>query len=446
MSRGYNTPSTKTNANTNDSSLNALLTSHLQPGPPRQSMDGRQPNYPQSGLDSPYASYNEHQSEGSSADQASAVQYQQPQDYKSSNYSASATPDSSYGLPQSARSGSFPEYIQRSYADGQQQERYPAGAQQSGMAQTSSPSLPMANGQNANNASKNADSDDEVPIDPSIAQSSPSYPHNYSPYPQQQQQQQQHDMPQYAGQPNMQYQRPEWAGQYPQAMSYGHSPATTGGAAPNMVAHAIPRPPAVGTYYGAPPVVYPNVSQGGHPLSTVYSFVPIPGAQQHKRPRRRYEEIERMYKCGWNGCEKAYGTLNHLNAHVTMQSHGTKRTPEEFKEIRKEWKAKKKEEENQRKAEEERQRQEAQRTGQDTSQSQGQPGQYGQHMMQPQMGGPQLPPIGYQPAGGQPSQYAQAQQVDGAQQYSNNSQMYGAQGYPQSPYGQGGLPYQQQRA
>jgi len=64
-----------------------------------------------------------------------------------------------------------------------------------------------------------------------------------------------------------------------------------------------------------------------------------------------------MYKCGWNGCEKAYGTLNHLNAHVTMQSHGSKRTPEEFKEIRKEWKAKKKEEEAARKADEERQRQ-----------------------------------------------------------------------------------------
>ena len=56
--------------------------------------------------------------------------------------------------------------------------------------------------------------------------------------------------------------------------------------------------------------------------------MPIPGAQQHKRPRRRYEEIERMYKCGFQGCEKAYGTLNHLNAHVTMQSHGQKRTPE----------------------------------------------------------------------------------------------------------------------
>lgn len=152
-----------------------------------------------------------------------------------------------------------------------------------------------------------------------------------------------------------------------------------------------------------------------------------------------------MYKCGWNGCEKAYGTLNHLNAHVTMQSHGTKRTPEEFKEIRKEWKAKKKEEENQRKQEDERARQEAARNGQDTSQPQGQPAQYGQQqMMPPHMGGPQLPPIGYQPAGGQPpAQYQQPQQVDGAPQYPGGQQMYGAQGYPQSPYAQSGMQYQQ---
>jgi hypothetical protein len=63
-------------------------------------------------------------------------------------------------------------------------------------------------------------------------------------------------------------------------------------------------------------------------LSQVYSFVPIPGDQQHKRVRRRHEEIDRMYECGWSGCKKAYGTLNHLNAHVTMQSHGQKRAPE----------------------------------------------------------------------------------------------------------------------
>jgi len=95
----------------------------------------------------------------------------------------------------------------------------------------------------------------------------------------------------------------------------------------------------------------------------------------------------------------------------------------EFKEIRKEWKAKKKEEENARKQEDERHRQEAQRQGQDSSQ-----------------------PQGYQAAAGQPAgQYAQPQQVDGAPQYSGNGhQMYSAQGYPQSPYGQqGGLPYQQ---
>lgn len=29
----------------------------------------------------------------------------------------------------------------------------------------------------------------------------------------------------------------------------------------------------------------------------------------------------------WPNCSKAYGTLNHLNAHVTMQRHGAKRSP-----------------------------------------------------------------------------------------------------------------------
>jgi hypothetical protein len=53
----------------------------------------------------------------------------------------------------------------------------------------------------------------------------------------------------------------------------------------------------------------------------VYSFVAIPGTNQRKRPRRRYDEIERLYHCNWPGCTKAYGTLNHLNAHVSMQQH-----------------------------------------------------------------------------------------------------------------------------
>lgn len=58
-----------------------------------------------------------------------------------------------------------------------------------------------------------------------------------------------------------------------------------------------------------------------------YSFVALPGNAVKKRPRRRYDEIERLYQCSWPSCSKAYGTLNHLNAHVTMQKHGVKRSP-----------------------------------------------------------------------------------------------------------------------
>jgi hypothetical protein len=134
-----------------------------------------------------------------------------------------------------------------------------------------------------------------------------------------------------------------------------------------------------------------------------------------------------MYKCGWNGCEKAYGTLNHLNAHVTMQSHGQKRTPEEFKEIRKEWKARKKEEENQRKADEERARAAA-------VPSDGQPPADGAPGYQ-QGRSVQLPPIGYQPGAQVPGQYqAPAGAVQQLQGYEGNGHLQYS-GYPASPYG-----------
>ncbi|KAG0049108.1 hypothetical protein BGZ89_004339 [Linnemannia elongata] len=82
--------------------------------------------------------------------------------------------------------------------------------------------------------------------------------------------------------------------------------------------------------------------QGGN---KIYSFVPISGVNSKKRPRRRFDEIERLYVCNWADCEKSYGTLNHLNAHVTMQKHGPKRNPAEFKELRKAWRRQKKAEE-----------------------------------------------------------------------------------------------------
>lgn len=92
-----------------------------------------------------------------------------------------------------------------------------------------------------------------------------------------------------------------------------------------------------------------NGSGGMNPSTgsptTAFSFVPLPAsttASTHKRPRRKFEEIERIYHCNYPGCTKAYGTLNHLNAHVTMQKHGERRTPDEFKETRRQWKLKKK--------------------------------------------------------------------------------------------------------
>ncbi|UZJ56043.1 hypothetical protein CBS101457_005363 [Exobasidium rhododendri] len=74
------------------------------------------------------------------------------------------------------------------------------------------------------------------------------------------------------------------------------------------------------------------------------------GGGSRKRPRRRYDEIERLYPCSWLGCQKSYGTLNHLNAHVAMQKHGAKRSPGEFKDMRKAWRKSKREDEQRRQA------------------------------------------------------------------------------------------------
>lgn len=368
----------------------------------RTSMDRGATDYPQSGLHSPYPhAFSDTQSEELPADHAS-VAYTPQQDVRPSNYSTSATPTSEYGVyPTSARSGTFPDHIQRQY--------HPASSRSGssgGMAQSTSPSMPLQDGR-PNHHNPQIKSDQDVPIDPSIAASSPTYPPHggqYSPYPPQQEMQ--HGYPSHPAGPMYAQPRPDWAGyaghpQHPMQGGY----AVTGAQTPTSAAPAGARP------------------------GQVYSFVPIPGAQQHKRPRRRYEEIERMYKCGWNGCEKAYGTLNHLNAHVTMQSHGQKRTPEEFKEIRKEWKARKKEEENQRKADEERARvvavpSDGQGAG-DSAASSGyqQPGR-----------SVQLPPIGYQPGAQVPGQYqAPAGGVQQLQEYSNSHLQYS--GYPASPYG-----------
>ncbi|RMJ23926.1 C2H2 transcription factor Con7 [Aspergillus sp. HF37] len=342
------------------------------------------------------------------------------------NISSSNTPQSDYGLnqPAAAARSPYPEYLTRPPAYQHAPNTQPGGA--AGMPQATSPFInhTLHDGQPSHRNHSNVKSDADVPIDPSIAASSPTYPPPYSPY----QPQTTHDMAQYQGHPHppppQMYGRPDWP------PGYG---------APQ---HGMPAPYAPPATTVGPS---PAVTAGPRP-GQVYSFVPIPGAQQHKRPRRRYEEIERMYKCGWNGCEKAYGTLNHLNAHVTMQSHGNKRTPEEFKEIRKEWKARKKEEEAQRKAAEERERaaaQAAQANQVEAAQPSADPSQTAQSPAYAGGVRPQLPPIGYTPADSPVAgHYAPGA---GGMMYQHNGQMAYPPNYPHSPYAHSNHVYQQRK-
>ncbi|KAG2343970.1 hypothetical protein BDR05DRAFT_962259 [Suillus weaverae] len=105
-----------------------------------------------------------------------------------------------------------------------------------------------------------------------------------------------------------------------------------------------PSPPGTGTSTSSNGARRFVDASGSSADGKQYSFVALPGNAVKKRPRRRYDEIERLYQCSWPSCSKAYGTLNHLNAHVTMQKHGVKRSPNEFKELRKQWRKSKKEE------------------------------------------------------------------------------------------------------
>jgi hypothetical protein len=115
----------------------------------------------------------------------------------------------------------------------------------------------------------------------------------------------------------------------------------------------------------------------------------------------------------------------------------------EFKEIRKEWKARKKEEENARKAEEERQRAAAQATQVDVQPPEGRHLVAGQEDQQNAARPPPSPPkFGYYSFNGHnPGQYGQPQ---GGMVYpQGNGQMGNYANYPNSPDGQQGQVYQQ---
>jgi hypothetical protein len=121
----------------------------------------------------------------------------------------------------------------------------------------------------------------------------------------------------------------------------------------------------------------------------------------------------------------------------------TANTVTEFKEIRKEWKARKKEEENARKADEERARQsmggQVETNGTEPSAQTPTSAGYPPGVRH---SGPQLPPIGYGPPGEGP-QVAQYQPGSAGMYQQSNGQMYST--YPHSPYTQGGQVYPQRK-
>lgn len=192
-------------------------------------MDRGANEYSQSGLPSPYPSNpGDTNSESSTADHASAAQQPVKQEV---NYPTSATPTSEYGvyLP-SGRSGSFPEQLHRPY--------HPAGSASSGgmaQQQPNSPSMPQPDGR-SHHQPPAVRSDNNAPIDPSIAAPSPSYPYG--------------QQPSYAPNPDM-------------AHGYSH---------PSGGMYAQPRPDWGGYGgHGAPPLT------PGHP---VYAHNPASAPQQ----------------------------------------------------------------------------------------------------------------------------------------------------------------------
>jgi hypothetical protein len=91
----------------------------------------------------------------------------------------------------------------------------------------------------------------------------------------------------------------------------------------------------------------PNQSVLGadeHPSTDISNMLQPPNSPQHistpkvvqvapgttrpqRRCRRSGSQIDRSkYICGWKGCSKAYGTLGHLNQHITIKNHGLRRT------------------------------------------------------------------------------------------------------------------------
>lgn len=261
---GYPTPTSSTGGYASNAS-------HQPPPPPQQqhqhqhhqSMDARSNEYSQSGMIEPHPpSDPQHTTSDLQSQRTSSEQTRPPTDPNSASHFPPgqdvkynpATPNSEYSLnPQSARSGTFPDsYLQGrpGYPDGSQRYQQGNNSTPNGaagnMAQPQSPStMPSNEGQAVQQQvpPSQAVTNPEIPVDPSIAQSSPTYPpqHHYSPYPTPDSHHMNYQSPMYA-------RPPEYSGAPPysaphQPMPYGH--VATSVSSPSNMVPAGARPPGV---------------------------------------------------------------------------------------------------------------------------------------------------------------------------------------------------------
>lgn len=86
------------------------------------------------------------------------------------------------------------------------------------------------------------------------------------------------------------------------------------------------------TYYSQYPQLQQQVTSSPYFAPAQPSESPT---SKPKRTRRKRHEVERLYFCNFEDCNKGYGSLSHLNGHIVKHGHGKRRHPEEFTGLRK---------------------------------------------------------------------------------------------------------------
>jgi hypothetical protein len=115
-----------------------------------------------------------------------------------------------------------------------------------------------------------------------------------------------------------QYQSPDASTQpSPTSIDGGRTTMLMGSQTDKTNAKPLPLPHGYPQTYPAPTKSYPSPE---FITSSLTSPNETTGDKaSNRRHRRRFDEVERYYQCNHPGCSKSYGTLNHLNSHVTIQ-------------------------------------------------------------------------------------------------------------------------------